>query len=566
MSDPEKQTLPRLRTFASDLEEARAKRTGTAATPSSVVTPAITPTPKRPAAITIEKKEIPKVLTTPVKPIPTPTPVAPIKSKSAPEIPAFHELQEKIAGLSESGPIKSIAPVPKPKASPRIVHTAPHKTTGVKIGSTGTVIRDTKQVRISFFSAVALSIKNRFIAMEKSMKKKPVAPKYAVIETERRKGVIQKATSKTGAQTITDNDALKEMIRRRAEQKEVAVAVTPPEPDITWSPFTETGYNLLASENEVPDTTQNVQVTPKTFSTVATVIETAADDSRWQTPIETPTLVASVVTAPMLIATQPPQPPKIDPVVTQSPAVTKEPEVTIPTPTIPLVYSRRGRFSKFVDTNTNSLTLSILIAIIGFVAVILGARALVSYFTETTPAVSVTEVQMITLINQATVIDTPVVPQTKEALRTAINTTIDERGGGIIELRLTDTTEQPLSTGDILSILQPRTTPSFARVITHIRFASINSGKPALIYRITDNTTAKGGLFEWEQFMVRDLESVLGLRGVTSGLFTDRKIGTVDVRVLTSESGEIIVGYGFISENMVVISSDTRIFETLAQQ
>ncbi len=211
-------TVPKVRTFATDLNEARTLRGTPAATKSAtaVVAPAMSvpvapPTPQ------------PQTRATAPKP-PQPPAVVPKAKEIARVIPPFHTFEKAPLETTSSAFSAKIdttqfeknIPLVKPSvlANPGIEPlTVDTKTNAADIG---TVITDTKRTGVPFTTAIIQSLQSWWQQTLKiTAKKKP--PVYSVPDESRRKGVIQKAVSQTGRAGTSDHSEA--LGRIRAAQK-----------------------------------------------------------------------------------------------------------------------------------------------------------------------------------------------------------------------------------------------------------------------------------------------------------------------------------------------------------
>ncbi len=112
-----------------------------------------------------------------------------------------------------------------------------------------TIITDNKRNRFRFFPAVKRALTDWFSNYQEEQRQKKI-PKYVVPDAEIRKGVIQKATSKTGRFATSDFSSIQDRIRQREEYEKRMEHVT-------WTPNTDVGYSLLPGK---VDTTSNVRL------------------------------------------------------------------------------------------------------------------------------------------------------------------------------------------------------------------------------------------------------------------------------------------------------------------
>lgn len=562
MSGEHKTTLRRIRTFASDMAEVQGKngQPAVGAQDSTVLAGAAVPAEKVAAA---------KVFATVVP--------------TVEQVPAFHELQKKTVVPASSFPVAHnppSLPVTQSESANKIVVRAKKRDLSKKVSASGgTIITDTKKAEQNFLGAFFTSITSWLTSVQKSFQKKqPVT--YKVADAERRKGVIQKATSKTGTIFTADNETLKEEIRRRQQ------APTPHHTDITWSPQTEPGYPLLESskiksfEPVIKPERIKVEFKKASLPPPAIVGPSFAEPAVVPPPLtsywesEAPTVRETV--------TQP-QPPVAPPVLPPPVEITPAPEPIIQAPlgesqpdtepaetvrihvAIPPRPRRQGRitvqeFIGVVRTNTNALTLTIATVVAAFVLIVfivkvsLGALVTQPITTNAgatpTPFLSTTSLVDVTLPQHS--IDALIgVLQEKNNL--------SERP---TEVRVLDTDGTPLNSATLLPILgfSGNRNLNQAVVDAHVVIAASSRG---IVLKVTDPTTVLGALLSWEPTMAQSLATTLAIPSPSSvATFVDSTIGATDIRVLTSDGMEIVT-YGFISQDTVLITKDTTTFKAI---
>lgn len=545
-------TLLKLRTFAQDVEKARQK--SGAVLPENVKTSEPVETPKLGAVRSSDTA-------------PTPTPVVTAVDSPTPSehIPAYHELHKKSspAAIAHKGPDITVAPEPK-KVTP-----APKRTISVrtkkpdlkatKSASGGTVITDSKAEGFKLLPSILKSIDSWIRDIKKSFKKKP-APKYVITDTERRRGVIQKATSKTGSIFTADNETLKEQIRRR-QQSAPEVAST----DISWSPNTEPGYPLLAGDAPKA-VTSNVSVAFKKQSTptIVTVPIPVAEVVVPPPPPPPPpvvTVAPIIIEPPVTVVAEPLPPPTPAPAVEEVVVVLEqepeEPEVVkenyeLTTPEAHYKIRSLGDISR---VNTNLLSIVIIGAIAGLIIFIVIVRALLGFIIPSGPSVSIEP--LIPLAETTVAIDVTVEPIGRESVLSAIDSGEAE---SLTELRFVNEAGIPISAASLLPLFGFTNHPNLNRSIIETHVVARGQER-AIIFNTTDTTTVLGSLLSWERSMLSDLATVLEISTVDSlGEFSDTKVGTIDVRVYVTNEGSEKLVYGFINENTVVISTNSALF------
>jgi len=132
------------------------------------------------------------------------------KVTKAPEkIPSFHELQKAVGAINQASKTNTDSSDSKKSKNKKGIQAER------RVGG-GTVITDTKKVGRPQHPSLLTGIASWLTSFKK---KKKAAPKMAIPETRRRKGVIQEATTKTGTIFTADGDTLKERIRERARER-----------------------------------------------------------------------------------------------------------------------------------------------------------------------------------------------------------------------------------------------------------------------------------------------------------------------------------------------------------
>lgn len=569
---PQKKLL-KLRTFAQDVERARQKSGLPASTEVTEVKKAEAPKAAAPSALPIPAVAEPKKVEAP-----------------APEahIPAFHELQKKTAASSShKGPhINASTPkkAPAPKRTVSVRAKKPDLKTVKNVGG-GTIITDSKAGGFKLIPSILKSIDDWVKEIKKSFKKK-AAPKYVITDTERRRGVIQKATSKTGSIFTADSETLKEEIRRRQ-----ATAGASDDIDINWSPNTEAGYALLESSNAKPVTTNVTVAFKKQSVPVAAPAPAPVPPPVIETPmVPPPVKVAPVVPRPVVpppVFVEPTVIPEIvpepDPFVPEpKPETIPEPIPVIPEPkpvevpepeaeevpiikqedeyqlTTPEEHYKIRSLGDITRINTNILSIGIIGAIAGLVIFIILVRALLGFIIPDGARIVVAP--PVPLSERTVATDVPIETISTQAILTKIQET--SNAGEATELRFVDADGQPIDPGSILPFLGFDAHPNLNSVIDDVRVV-IRGQDRGIIISVTDTTTALGSLLSWEKSMVSDLADTLSLNTTGSGSFSDMTFGLTDARVFTTDTAMQQLTYGFIDENTVAITSSATFFTTL---
>ena len=485
-------------------------------------------------------------------------------------MPAFHELKKTKPAVREDivaeiAAEASKVETPKP-AKPKLHQSAAANTTPVRpnVGFDATVITDTKANRFRLFPAIVTSMKSWWEKVRQKRKKKKV-PKYVLPETHRRKGVIQKATSKTGTLFTADNETLKEQIRRRQAQ---ANSELDDELDIEWSPYTEPGYGLLAApESEAepepaPDVTENVTVEYRRPRMVAA--EPAARPVEKRPPAEPPAPPATPKPAP-----PPEEPPHEKPaipkpkIISPTQSVETAPEPPAAEPAKPTPPTRRGA-SPISRFDTNTLTVILLITVIGFVAILFASRVIMQQLqTWSGEEIAVTQPTE-SILPEATVTPLTVSADSLDQLPELISTGVENAPAGLVELAIIAPTGDELTPAYLFETLRFRTLATLRQSLTASRFVTVNHSTPAILVQFVDQNTVRGGLLDWEANLPGDVRVLYDIPVEATAAFTDTQVQGVDVRVLEHDERVVLV-YGIIGDNTALIAPTLASFSQIIE-
>jgi hypothetical protein len=196
-----------------------------------------------------------------------------------------------------------------------------------------------------------------------------------------------------------------------------------------------------------------------------------------------------------------------------------------------------------------------------FILVIVAVRTAIDILTPK----SQTEITIIVpakpIIKNASVSDVALVPITTEILLTKLHasTTVSS---GLSEIRFVDGDGVPIPAKKLLNLMSFKTDPNFNQSVTEVHVATVNNSH-ALIFTVTDTTTALGALLAWEPTMMADTSLILDISKIeTSSLFIDQTYKNTDIRVLKANDQPVLV-YGFIDKNTVAITKDVASFAKL---
>jgi len=582
----------RIRTFAADIEAVRGIQQKEQAAP--------TPTPKevkkaeptyagspqpinhpQPVKVVEKKKLVTNIFVPPEKNEENVEQTKPILNK----IPSFHEISNQHKNYSTI----SVSKEPNIKVSTGQKGGTRHKP---NVGYDSTIITDTKSDRFKLFPSIVDSLRTWFKLITK--KRKRSAPKYVIPETERRKGVIQKATSKSGTIFTADNETLKEQIRRRQQETSL---YEKDEPETIWSPYTEAGYELLeAPEDEPTDLIQNIQVIYKKVPPIAPAepaksVETYSNP----TPPEPISFTKSIPTETGNTATieldelrwnaKPENrvgkaggireyvPRNSDP----APTTTNEeffadeipePEERAVPPTaegerIHPGILHGGATSQITKYKTNTLTIVLLGSVIGLVLLIVTGRIAFQYIqTITSQEVTITKsTAPISRSNnfEEIILRASDTSNFTEILISAISATSSSN----TEFSVVSPVQDEISPSYIFDLLGFRTAPTLKQSLTSLRFIALDQNHPAILLQFVDRDTVRGGFLAWEETMIADFRNLYNIPINGNQRFTDDTINTTDVRVVTQEEDSVLV-YGFIGDRTILITRTTEQFAQIS--
>ncbi len=551
-----KKSIAAMRTYARDLEHDRGDSPTTDST-----------TPIKPA-----EKVIPQI------PKPSPKMAAAkatsnhVEHTNVPEhIPAFHELK-KDKPIKEEKIIET--PKKKEKKSKGI-------TTNTPKGG-GTIITDTKHERRPFFKEVAESLSSWFSNFKKSFKRAKKKT-YTVTETTRRKGVVQKATSKTGTIFSADNETLMNEIRKR--QRAEKSSAEDGKEEVLWSPYTESGYPLLDGNVQKPvapkaperpqvvapvvPQVQNVVVQPrkrvlpepvatKPTTEAPPLIDEEVVKALEQQPIAAPK-------APTPVETYPQEEMPIEEVEQPEEEVV---EITEEEPEYrePFINGPWWKPSSFFHHNTNKLTVVVFGALLLVVVSVVSVISIFGNIPNEAPVQTVTERKPIS--STAASLQTVKLSNTSyNELSSKLNAAMLASSPGVLtEFIFVNEQDVMVAPITLSTIVDLREGDTFAQTLTEFRALKNTDGSRAIIFKVDDNLNARGGLLDWELFMYEDSALMLDMKykDEPQATFYDVTIGKNDVRIL-KDGDDILLVYGFIDEKTVVITSSLDAFVAVTE-
>ncbi len=124
-----------------------------------------------------------------------------------------------------------------------------------------------------------------------------------------------------------------------------------------------------------------------------------------------------------------------------------------------------------------------------------------------------------------------------------------------------------ISASYLFNLLNFKTKPSMRGEIKSFRFVSIQKSDPVLVLKFDDKQTIYGGLLDWETAMLRDLSVLYKNYQVEkyNDLFSDKEVLDYNTRVSVNEDGEVVLIYGFVDDNTVLIANNENLFMETAK-
>lgn len=584
MSDLPKNQPIKIRTFAADLDAVRNLREQAKVTETPVPTPVIPEPEPEPAEklgeirIKNVKNTTPTIKAKPSKKIPEVAIVEPTAIKNTglsgvTKIPSFHELQKQIHTIQNDVPNKTESPKAITKFK-KLEHNN-QESHRQNIGYDATIITDTKTDDFNLFSSIITSVKGWFNKIQAERKKRKM-PLYSVPSTDRRKGVIQRATTKTATTIATDNRSIKEQIKRR---KQIETEVKKHTPETTWSPFTDSVFSLL----EAPDQTENVVVEYKKISqpTPASTPEQIIENTTTEIGSIKEILPEEVieVTEEPTISTEDEQ---VDDVFSEerwassyedeqiAPEINRKVFATLNTPVLNNnidsdLNESPGRTSLFSKIDPNTSIVLLLIIIASLIVIIIVGRIIINSKLNNIEEVSTAQTFDINpILTEATPVFAVLTTDTVKDYPSLIKSTIKTAPAGIIELITVSPTGSEMSGAYTFDLLNFRTIPNLRHSLTAARFISINHGAPALLLQFVDPDTVTGALLQWETTIIIDTHSLYQTSYEIKPIFTDSVVNGINIRILSHDSKVVLV-YGLINDNTALVTNNIDDFDQISK-
>lgn len=565
MSEEHKKSHSAIRTFAQDLAQAREKR-GQPTTDSSLSAPTeklpvkkVPPKDNFTAQAPQETKRATHITVTPKKTDLTATTSANISLSTKPS--ADHNLQETMDKVTKKSAVKS-SKNKSAKNTPKISTKPAATSRRTNIGYDTAIITDNKHKRFSLTRAIGESLTNWFKNFRFSKKK--TSPVYTVPDTQRRKGVIQKATSKSGSVFTADSSELKAKIKQRQKLAAARKEAESAEGELSWSPYTDTGFALLESPEVPAAKPQNVTVEFKQLShpektpplPIEPVVAIPAEPLAAPEPLPEPAPETDFANS-RWATPPPPEPvsPPAQPAAAAAPIAPTEVETVPTTQPTRVDDSEKSARSGITSINTNTLAMSIVAGLSIAVVVFFVGQAIFAYVTNVEP---VSNRDTTSYLVAATA--NPVVVSQLNSI-----TDIPLQAGKLLDIDYVDTqlftpNGEIIPPANLVAALNFTMQPSFTQSLTDLRFAQKSQSKPIIILEFSDHETALGGFLNWEASMAQDLRELYLITQTGNSEFIDMNIAGADVRVLQSVSGETLAVYGIVSTDTAIITGSLDTF------
>ncbi len=628
-TDTKQAAALRLRTYAHDLEMTRDKK-GLSPKPKPATSAAV------PSEPTLKNKPAPAIKTRPQTD--KPKSAAPIpKIRTAPKPPADSPtvLKRPAAVLSSApkqAPIeKGAIPAPKPiqKEALKVATTAPVSKKSNEVRDTeyeATIITDTKHKRFNLLDALVGSIKDWWSNHQKNRAEKK-KPKYTVPRADRRKGVIQRATSKTGRAADADHSSVIKRIKEGSTAAKTApipaeqpadpetdgsltiskyvdsdVLVGEPEKAVGYSSQPDTNEREMVSQEPVPVIVPTVPVTlteekpaviepimPKPVTPVIPPLpeestaeelingldelpEKAEEDSNFDSyPTEAEPVIDVSTPTPTERPPILPNIPIIDPASTNPPADTRE-EAEDPNPAAPSLETSRSReghpspqVSRLLDKISDTPHYLVFSALT-IITLAFGGYLLFNSLNST-PLVSNNETDQRSIyFNGATRYQEVLIATNKQTLFDQVRAKQDETTSLMEVVFVGSEANLPIPASTYFDLLEVTAPADFKANVNAIIFGYYR-GEPWLLLFGGDYDTLRGGMQQWESDLSQNLEpwfgSAIRISTTAGNGFKDGVIGTTDVRVLQNSAGQERITYGFLDPQTLLITTNTNVFLNL---
>lgn len=585
------QKISPVRTFASDIAAVRSTGQKMNASSSLVGT-------------TVQKIATPKA-TVAVVPIPTKKPVVKNTPAADAAIPPFHTFSKPIVKKSSPlnvTPIDTTDVTKTTQSRAQSTLTAPSH--GVMVGdgadveNNATVITDTKHNRFSVTGAVMGNLTDWYTQQKKNLNGES-KPKYTLPEADRRRGVIQKATSQTGRMTTADHAAVLAKLRTARSKNQPVTKSSPVTMAVSTPPVWETAQQDTTATQLTSPAHSSASELPR----VNPIISTKIPDPKVEGGVQQKNITPIIPTLPPVSAknspttfTEPVSPiipitrTKITPIIPQTSAVITNQSRPIATQPVAVMTVSSASTTAITEptlvipsiptppTNTRAKSPT-KIKIPRYVYITIGGLVILGsiggLFLVLTPTETPTPITTTRIISDESAPTIDVTPDfflvsTKEDIVSALTSQMnDEVSLSEIKL-LSRTTGAPLSPTEFFTAFDIQVPISFVTAINQIKFG-VYRGEPWLTLIMSDTPTGQGGMFTWEKTIMNDIKpwfsaETPNINLSQKNIFTDSIIDARDVRLQKDTQSDYQVLYGFINSNEILITTNDTSWLNLEQK
>ncbi len=464
----------------------------------------------------------------------------------------------------------------------------------------GMIVTDQKRNRFKLVPAIVQSIKNWFTeTKDKLQHQQKTSP--TVTNIDQRESVIQAAAA--NAKLVPEDDYESTTKRLKTQERETSttdtISITEPLPEQTptWSPSNDP-ENTLTPEVELPAEVLAPEIPeplaepdvppepePATPELEPKPVQTPAQLTGWQHYVGDEEADKLEIPSPTTLPeTAPPKSEEVVPIVEPTDLeVDEKPEVPVPE----VVPPQQTRILSTAEQNTsesnprfnrnpipeyrlNKLgrpvpkkqgTPYLTLAAVIIVAIILGTGVSVWFFTRTIEPTIVTST-----VPTDTLLESPKatplpLPGNRTLLYNAVETALQGGSSGLSEFY--PTIGEGTATAElVLSTMAINAPGSMQRAVTSISFGGYDATDPVIVMRFTSFDTMFAGMLAWENSMSSDLAPLFGPATITTTL--DSRVNNRDVRVLSNPQNEDVLVYGFITRNTLLIAPNRNTFSAVA--
>jgi hypothetical protein len=220
-----------------------------------------------------------------------------------------------------------------------------------------------------------------------------------------------------------------------------------------------------------------------------------------------------------------------------------------------------------VDTNTLAVTLLVVVTILASLTFI-GQLAYEHFISEPEATAVEAPAAIPPVLSGSNVQPISLTPENLEELPNLIAQAATSAPNGLTEFPVVSPMGEEVSPSYIFELLRFQTVPSLRQSLTTLRFANLDQASPALVLQYVDRETVRGGMLTWENNLREDLRVIYPRLAANSNVaerFTDRTLAARDVRVLTNNDGEVLIVYGFVGSNSLILAPSETTFTELIE-